>query len=142
MKALLAALALVLAGCGGPRTDWTFTLDPAFSPEERATIRAAAEEWHRFAPRTHIDIADGPLRAPFVLRVAPGGTVDGMTVTGYTWDKGVILLAPGFTQPMIQHEFGHALGLDHTASGVMRIWAQADWTADDLDECQRVDVCD
>jgi hypothetical protein len=137
---LLFLLAAALIGCG-PRTDWTLDIDPAFTAEECTRLRTAAQMWRDFAG-ADIELREPATLAgpPFILRVKPGAGADGTT----TIPDGIVLLRPDFTTGQAAHEFGHLLGLGHVKSGVMQGTADppSRFSGHDLEECERVGVCD
>lgn len=138
MRLLFFVVVAMLAGCG-PRTDWTLDLDPAFTADERATLRHAAQMWRDFAG-ADIELREpatvyGP---PYVLRVKPGADADGNTTT----PDGIVLLRPGFSLGQAAHEFGHLLGLHHVRSGVMQEHdPPASFSGYDREECERAGAC-
>jgi hypothetical protein len=139
MRLLFLFAAVAVAGCG-PRTDWTLDLDPAFTEDERAQLRVAAQMWRDFAGANielrEPDTLNGP---PFVLRVKPGIGADGTT----TVPSGVVLLRPGFTTGQAAHEFGHLVGIQrHVNSGVMQeAYPPDSFSDEDRRACECAGVC-
>lgn len=130
-------LALVILGCAPARA---FEVDPKFSADERSEIARAAEEWNaRTKPARRITF-DG--HAWRVLKEDPAtgfnGRADSSTRTIQIRPE-----HPGVsTYAIALHEFGHAVGLGHTDSGVMMAFTvSTEFTPDVIAECRRVGAC-
>lgn len=92
-------------------------IDPEFSPDERATILTAAEEWHdnanivNFTPTTD----PGQENLVYVERADCGVGVGGYTYQDYY--RETVCLNPDATHPWFEalclHELGHAIRLQH-----------------------------
>ncbi len=115
-----------------------------FTPAEVEALREAAARWEAFAPVV-VRILESPIEGGtdqgLIWRAAIPG-FDGLATLG----KPFIRYRHGVTVtlPLGLHEIGHTLGLDHAGVGVMTALPGpgSEWTADDLEECERVGVCD
>jgi hypothetical protein len=119
-------------------TPLQFAVDPAFVPDEQAEVRKAAADWN--ARTVHPITFDGT--AWRVLKQDPGTGYNGITYSS----KHLILISaehPGATVYSVAlHEFGHALGLQHTTTGVMQAAVvSTEFTPEVLAECKRVSAC-
>ena len=128
-------------------------VDPAFTQDEQVKVVAALESWEASVP-VHFTVEIGPCsgihggticthasdRAEIASRQSqPDGTGLGMTLRENTWghpvDGGEVFLDvptiesgyAGDFQRIAAHEIGHAMQLEHNASGnLMAAWATED----------------
>ncbi len=137
------ALALFLQGCGGIGDAYVVHVDPAFRQDEQVDIVTALDSWESAVP-VHFNVEVGPCsgihggmicihasnRAEIASRqTQPDGTGVGLTLRESTWghvvDGGEVFLdVPtieasygGDFQRIAGHEIGHAMQLEHDASG-------------------------
>lgn len=150
-----AIIGILTAGCA---LDPTYTIDTAFTPDERTAILEAGEILNQYVkPEYQLAFGDGDW---FIRREKPPGELAGHTsrtdaliklqpatdyyvVPDYTPEETYQLQLAGF-RVMAMHELLHSLGLKHTASGIMAakvITIDPVLTEADLAECRRVEVC-
>ncbi len=131
---ILGAVALLLAAC----TPLRFSVDSAFTPDENAQILKAAHDWNVHSKRK-ISFDGDSWR---ILKQDPG--------TGYNgWSSSsqhLIRIRPEHPGASVYevalHEFGHALGLKHTTTGLMQAAVvNTEFTPEVLAECRRVGAC-
>jgi hypothetical protein len=122
MKLAFLGLLLTLTGCGGN----VFSVDPAFSAEEFAVIREAAENW-QIATGERIDLyygSGGPHIARVTLDEAHKSTnlrmLEGLYLPGHpdrillVYDiMGDVHTHRDLWLVVAMHEFGHHFGLVH-----------------------------
>lgn len=135
MKRLLALLAF-LSACA-PAV--AYRPDPAFSPDEQAQIQRAADEWNKYVkPAYRIHPGDDWQ----VLKQEPPHSYNGEAKrsTKTIWIRPVPIGASVYEVAL--HEFGHALGLGHTETGVMMAFTvSTEFTSEVLAECRRAGAC-
>jgi hypothetical protein len=136
MKALLVALT-VLGGCGFGSVD--VAIDRGFSADQRGEIERAVEAWNAWTARKiHVDDDAAWLVIP---ALSPEGSA------GYTENTRYLIrvdprLPNAHVYATALHEFGHVLGLQHTATGVMnRTRTVTTFNDDDVRECERAGAC-
>lgn len=133
MRHLLAAIMLV--GCAP-----TGTLDLAYegSDDGFAQAQEAASAWNSACGRELVRVQRGA--GEVALREQSGSCYGG--ALGATYSQHVVLDVVGPSAPYricfehgwqaprtLRHEFGHALGLDHTHAGVMCPGDECGWAA-------------
>lgn len=128
MKLCLAFLFLV--GCASPvdpvrpGTHYTVFAD-ATSME---AVSVAALVWESTGAVT-LDVMSGACAAA-AATICVGLEMAGQLATaegGRTWrdwdtDSATIVLAPGMGAAVVEHELGHAFGLEHTGPGTIMCW--------------------
>ncbi len=134
MKRLLAIL---LLSCRVPAA---MHVDTAFGDSERFEMHRAAEKWNTIVAEDHQITLNG--HEWTVLRREPPGGWNGWCDR----TEKLILIKPGldawWTYAVTLHEFGHALGLNHTSKGVMDTHVPTiEFSDEDMVECKRVGAC-
>jgi len=130
-------LGATLSGCSVPLQ---FEIDSAFTADERTQIKAAADDWNRITGQDYKITFDGD---SWVIYKRQPPASNGLTLVAgrEVWITPKPVGAS--VRTIARHEFGHALGLRHTAKGVMYAgWAEDEFSAEDLVECRRVGACD
>jgi hypothetical protein len=131
----MRALLMLLTSCTTPLA---FDVSPAFDAEERAQIAQAAADWNaRTVPAMQITLAGGDWR---LVKETPPGGYDGARFAS----RHLIMISPDdrvSTYSIALHEFGHAIGLEHTTTGVMHPVAEHEFTPEVMAECARVVAC-
>jgi len=161
MRYLLAVVLVWLFGCGGA-TEETYQVsgnatpihgDVTFSQLERLQIEQGAAFIQLRAPRHPLVIVwDAPhvphpgCPANQIQRDTDGKgarTGEATDGPGYCIRMSVLEAWPGRLEAIAAHEFGHWVGLGHTATGVMYYsYNNLEWTGDVQRECQRVGLCE
>ncbi len=141
MRALLV-LTMALVAC----TDTS-----ALSPEEQDLVAAAAAWWRPYTkpevgPYCTTDAQWGRclVHGRWVL-LSQTEDLEPPTLGRYHRREGHIEamdgLALGTWLLVVKHELGHAMGMEHTATGVMRAMIEEGWTPEVEAECRRVGAC-
>jgi hypothetical protein len=137
MKRFVAGLVLV-AAC----RPLAFAVDPTFVPSEHDEIARAADDWNARTVSSKRITFDGSSWR--ILKRAPDSGYN-----GYTDGRAhIIQISPesgrdgaGFYAVSL-HEFGHALGLNHTTTGVMMPFTvSVEFTPEVMAECRRAGAC-
>lgn len=140
-RALLALLAACAPAYG-------FHVDPRFSADDVAGIQRAADQWNARS-RHRITLQGGTwrvLRQEGPLSAADdGGAVDVDWNGECSRSRRTVWIHPQSSQPaevVALHEFGHALGLGHTATGLMMATTvSTEFTPEVMAECRRAGAC-
>lgn len=138
MRLALFLLAASLVGCTLPKfgeDPLDFKVDAAFGDDE--PFRRAGGKWDLFThPSNRITFGHGPWT---IVEQDPGTGYNG----GTSNEERTIRIKPGADPYLTSiHEFGHALGLHHTATGVMNPLEPSDaFTPEVLEECKHVGAC-
>lgn len=164
--AVLWACLAVVAACG-PSTfpskecGTTFAVSPAFSAEERVAIDRAMLRWNgiaevRFCTRFSASKLPADYSEPILEKIEYGGeiwqklakdfhgNVYGVHLTIPERIYVVDSLDPATFEIVVLHELGHAHGLWHTDSPAImhaKLDGTADFTSNDIAECERVGAC-
>lgn len=127
---------LLLASCAAPVA---YRADVAFSAPERAEIAQAAADWNeRLKPDKRITEGD----AWKVLKQEPPHSFNGECHRGVKtiWIRPAPVDASVYAVAL--HEWGHALGLGHTTTGVMMATTvSTEFTPEVMTECRKAGVC-
>jgi len=149
VRVFAVLLAVTLCGCSNRREcDGTYTIDPAFTSDERAIIVEQLHRWGDFtASRTNVK-----LEFTDVCHISPVDSIpDHGGWGGLQLDSsGNIVIAkwvradPSMFERTVLHELGHGFGLQHVVdpNAVMNHDVAADVFNDsDRGECLRVGAC-
>jgi Matrixin len=154
MKSLATLLSLsLLVGCGNPES-LTFVVSSEVSSADRAEIESVVAEWNEHAEApvqvrfgAHTGAREWSLK---LLERGQEGALPSKDYAAYTdhtasevgiytWKRRCSV------RRVLMHEVGHALGLGHSASGVMKdsdcIDNIAHLSTSDLDLCRSAGVC-
>lgn len=136
---LLGIIYIFIVGCGpsvkincpgtmgikNNMTPVTFEISDEFSSSEYAGIKNAADTWNKAIGMDLIVFEDGGYK----IRPVPSLSGTQQAITSLTWLNGYIqsieikvskaLTVSVDMESLMIHEFGHALGLEHTKGGVM-----------------------
>ena len=131
-----AGLLALLVACTPPVA---YRMDVAFSTSEQAEIRRAAAEWNAITTEDS-QITEGDEWR--VLKKVPQFNRNGEC----SRSKRTIWIHPEHPGATVYevavHEFGHALGLGHTTTGLMMgDVLSTEWTPEVLAECRKVGAC-
>lgn len=133
----MRALLLFLAACGAPMA---FSVDPSFSSAQDVEIARAASAWNAHVKPDHRITLTGGQWIVY-RRETPGGW-NGSCSRSEKWIaiRGEPIGAT--TYAVALHEFGHALNLAHTPTGLMMPFTVSEeFTPEVLEECRKAGAC-
>lgn len=143
MKALVFLMLLGLVGCG-QQYEYAFAFDGP--PEDFAAAQKAADEWNG-CQTVHVTVASTPDPSKLAIRFQGDeipGSVYGAAECGHTYADGSIdYTRCGDAIPVasiLAHEMGHAMGLDHAGTGVMRAHRYSGDVTVNGDDCNLLDT--
>jgi hypothetical protein len=140
-RLIIGALALLSACASGHAPGVLYQTEAEFTDDERYEIAQAAEAWNSLpALRPEMHIGEG--NEWLVVKERPPQGYNGET--SVTQRK--IWIDPQHPGASVYavalHEFGHALGLGHTQTGVMMPFTvSVEFTPEVIAECRRVGAC-
>lgn len=133
----VALTAPALASCGSSDVDCE--IDQVFTQPQQAEIQRAGKTWNALTTRAITFSPDGE------WLILPASVPLGLGLEQK--HRRLIRISPETPDDQIYavalHELGHALGLQHTAKGVMDANRQTiAFSEEDMAECRRVGACD
>jgi hypothetical protein len=136
------AFIIVLAACAAqtppPPLEYSVTIDPMLADMPTDAITAAVDAWNQAIPQLHLTYMIAPCNSPSPQQVClhpefdppnPPKDIVGTTFRGAS-DSGTVWIfvarldalatdAMGLTRQTAEHELGHAMGLQHAATGTL-----------------------
>lgn len=113
-----ALLLLALGACEPDRWGYGMQVDPGLDDRWSVQVIKAASKWDvALEPCQDMGLAIGVVAGGHPIRLVPMGSMDAVG----TYDGERILVLDGlteWTEGVIMHEMGHALGLDHVPESV------------------------
>lgn len=152
MRIGLVALVLTLTGCSSPEiygTEYSVHIDPAFTPAEDAVIRTSLAHWSAAIPELQLTYLSGtctressPTGTICIHRSDLAGVLASMGTPagpGIVWNATTLrnrddasdlwlamdardIAEGGKLGPNVEHEAGHAFGLEHTDGPSVMYW--------------------
>jgi hypothetical protein len=141
-RLLPMGLALALSACTAAppaALDYAVSIDPTFTADEVDAVTSGLDDWSKAVPQLHLSSViascDTPAPGQVCLNASmdppsdPGDEIVGTTYRGAA-ESGTILIyvarilavapdAMALTKQTVEHELGHAMGLQHTATGTL-----------------------